>query len=64
MGVFEAAIKLVLVTCMGERRPGGLAYALTYHITTFIPITLLGLWSVGKDRRGPSRKCAGPQCRS
>jgi uncharacterized membrane protein YbhN (UPF0104 family) len=25
-----------------------LAYALTYHLTTFIPITLLGLWSLSR----------------
>ena len=25
-----------------------IAYALTYHVTTFIPITLLGLWSLSR----------------
>ncbi len=29
-----------------------LAYALTYHITTFIPITLLGAWSVFRTNLG------------
>jgi hypothetical protein len=24
------------------------AYALTYHVTTFVPITLLGAWSVAR----------------
>jgi hypothetical protein len=24
------------------------SYALTYHLTTFIPITLLGLWSLSR----------------
>ena len=48
VGVFEAAIKLVLVTLYGVSVDVALAYALTYHLTTFIPITLLGLWSVAR----------------
>ncbi len=24
------------------------SYALTYHLTTFLPITLLGLWSLSR----------------
>ncbi len=52
VGIFEAAIKLVLVTLYGVSVDVALAYALTYHITTFIPITLLGLWSVGQTGLG------------
>ena len=52
VGVFEAAIKLVLVTIYGVSVDVALAYALTFHITTFIPITLLGLWSVGQTGLG------------
>ena len=52
VGVFEAAIKLVLVNLYGLNTDQVVAYALTYHITTFIPITLLGLWSVAKTGVG------------
>jgi hypothetical protein len=30
----------------GVPRNIGVAYGLTFHIATFIPITLLGLWSL------------------
>lgn len=52
VGVFEAAIKLVLVNLYGLNADLAVAYALTYHITTFIPITLLGMWSVGRTGLG------------
>jgi len=52
VGVFEAAIKLVLVSLYGVSNEVALAYALTYHFTTFIPITLLGLWSVARTGLG------------
>ncbi|HEX3926374.1 MAG TPA: lysylphosphatidylglycerol synthase transmembrane domain-containing protein [Gemmatimonadales bacterium] len=44
VGIFEAAIvgALALLGVDGER---AFAYALTYHITTFIPIAILGGWS-------------------
>jgi uncharacterized protein (TIRG00374 family) len=44
VGTFEAAIVAALAF---YRIPGdrALAYALTYHAATFVPITLLGLWS-------------------
>ncbi len=51
VGVFEAAIKAVLAL-YGVASSVALAYALTYHITTFIPITLLGLWSLMKTGLG------------
>lgn len=44
-GVFEAAIWTTLFALFAVPKEAGLAYALTYHITTFIPITLLGAWS-------------------
>ena len=46
VGVFEAAILLVLGGLYGVADDVAVAYALTYHVTTFLPITLLGLWSV------------------
>jgi uncharacterized protein (TIRG00374 family) len=48
VGVFEAAIKAVLALFAV---PSGIAvaYALTYHVTTFIPITILGLWSLARS---------------
>jgi len=52
LGVFEAAIVLVLGGVYGVSGDLAVAYALTYHITTFIPITLLGLWSVGRTGLG------------
>jgi uncharacterized protein (TIRG00374 family) len=45
VGLFEAPIILVL-GLYGLSSGLALTYALTYHITTFIPITLLGAWSV------------------
>lgn len=44
-GVFEAVIAATLATFFGIPMAAGLAYGLLYHVTTFIPITLLGAWS-------------------
>ena len=52
VGVFEFAIVLVLGRVYGVSEDLAAAYALTYHITTFIPITLLGLWSVARTGLG------------
>ena len=60
VGVFELVIRAVLQL---YGIPGDLAvsYAITYHITTFVPITLLGLWSLWRtpialtDLRQPAR---------
>jgi uncharacterized protein (TIRG00374 family) len=51
VGVFEAVITAVLLLygVPGERAA---AYALVYHITTFIPITVLGVWSLTHTRIG------------
>ena len=43
-GFFELVIVKVLAL-YGVQESIGLAFALTYHITTFVPITLLGAWS-------------------
>ena len=50
-GPFEAVIVAVLAL---YGVPGSLAfsYALSFHITTFIPITLLGLWSMVRTPEG------------
>jgi glycosyltransferase 2 family protein len=45
VGVFEAAIVLTL-GLYGVPQDRALAYALTYHVTTFVPIILLGLYSL------------------
>lgn len=45
VGVFETAIKATLLLYgIGEDR--AVTYALVYHATTFLPITLLGAWSL------------------
>jgi glycosyltransferase 2 family protein len=45
VGVFEAVISAVLLL-YGVSPALGAAYALVYHATTFVPITLLGAWSL------------------
>ena len=47
VGVFEAATLLTL-RLYGVDASQAVSYALTYHVTTFIPITLLGLWSLSR----------------
>ena len=47
VGVFEAATRITLaVYAVDPSR--AVSYALTYHLTTFLPITLLGLWSLSR----------------
>lgn len=50
-GPFEAVIVAVLAL---YAVPRGLAfsYAIAFHVTTFVPITLLGLWSVARTPGG------------
>jgi hypothetical protein len=50
-GPFEAVIVAVLAL---YGVPGSLAfsYALAFHVTTFVPITLLGLWSLTRTPEG------------
>jgi glycosyltransferase 2 family protein len=44
VGVFEAAVAGALYL-FGIDHDRALAYALAYHLTTFVPITALGVWS-------------------
>lgn len=45
-GGFEAGIFLPLEALFGIPHGVALAYAIAYHVTTFVPITLLGVWSL------------------
>lgn len=45
VGVFETAMAGTLAALYGIPLEAGFAYGLLYHVTTFIPITLLGAWS-------------------
>ena len=47
VGVFEAATRVTLAV-YGVDASLALSYALTYHLTTFVPITVLGLWSLSR----------------
>lgn len=47
VGVFEAAIVETLAL-VGVDRGVAFSFAATYHVLTFIPITLLGLWSLSR----------------
>ena len=49
VGVFEAAIRVSLAL-YGVNEARAVSYAIGYHITTFIPITLLGMWSLARAR--------------
>jgi len=51
IGPFEAAITAVLAL-YGIGASQAVAYAVGYHITTFIPITVLGVWSATKTGLG------------
>ena len=49
VGVFEVATRVTLGIYAID--PGrALSYALTYHLTTFLPIIGLGLWSLSRSR--------------
>jgi uncharacterized protein (TIRG00374 family) len=47
VGIFEAAT-LVTLQLYGVDSNLAVSYALTYHLTTFLPITLLGFWSLSR----------------
>jgi glycosyltransferase 2 family protein len=53
VGVFEGAIKATLLL-YGISDSVAVTYALVYHATTFVPITLLGAWSLIKTGMGLS----------
>ncbi len=50
-GPFEAVIVAVLAL-YGIPRGLAFSYAIAFHVTTFIPITLLGLWSTVRSPEG------------
>jgi hypothetical protein len=60
VGLFEAPIILVL-GLYGLPSSLALTYALTYHITTFIPITLLGAWSLARTGLGLRQMGRAPE---
>ncbi|HEX5388001.1 MAG TPA: lysylphosphatidylglycerol synthase transmembrane domain-containing protein [Gemmatimonadales bacterium] len=45
LGPFEASIRAAL-SLYGIAPDRSFSYAIAYHVTTFVPITLLGLWSL------------------
>ena len=47
-GPFEAVIVAVLAL-YGVPKDVAFSYAIAFHITTFVPITLLGLWSLARN---------------
>lgn len=47
-GIFELVVAAAL-KLFGVSADVGVAYGITYHIATFVPITLLGLWSLGRS---------------
>jgi uncharacterized protein (TIRG00374 family) len=46
-GIFELVVAAVLAL-FGVTADVGIAYGISYHIVTFIPVTLLGLWSLAR----------------
>lgn len=61
VGVFETAMAGTLAALYGIPLEAGFAYGLLYHVTTFIPITLLGAWSaVTTGIRRPTSPEAAP----
>jgi hypothetical protein len=48
LGVFEAAFRVAL-TLYGVTETQAATVAIGYHATTFVPITVLGLWSLGRS---------------
>jgi uncharacterized protein (TIRG00374 family) len=51
VGPFEAAI-IVVLALYGIGASQAVAYAVGYHITTFVPITVLGVWSATRTGLG------------
>ncbi len=46
VGVFEAGIVIPLGSFFGVPADVALAYAIAYHVMSFVPITLMGAWSL------------------
>jgi len=59
IGVFETATLLTLGV-YGVDASLAASYALTYHLTTFLPITVLGLWSLSRLHLGLRDLSAAP----
>ncbi len=59
IGVFETATLLTL-SVYGVDPSLAASYGLTYHLTTFLPITLLGLWSLSRLHLGLRDLSAAP----
>jgi len=59
IGVFETATLLTL-SVYGVDPNLAASYGLTYHLTTFLPITLLGLWSLSRLHLGLRDLSAAP----
>ena len=51
VGVFEAATRVTLAL-YGVDATRAVSYAVAYHISTFLPVTLLGLYSLSRLRLG------------
>jgi hypothetical protein len=51
VGIFEGAINATLMLYSIPKEVA-VTYALVYHATTFVPITLLGAWSLAKTGLG------------
>jgi uncharacterized protein (TIRG00374 family) len=47
-GIFELVVAAALAL-FGVPADIGVAYGITYHVVTFVPITLLGLWSLARS---------------
>jgi uncharacterized protein (TIRG00374 family) len=47
-GIFELVVAAGLAL-FGVPKDVGVAYGITYHVATFVPITLLGLWSLTRS---------------
>ncbi|HXE58707.1 MAG TPA: lysylphosphatidylglycerol synthase transmembrane domain-containing protein [Gemmatimonadales bacterium] len=51
VGVFEGVV-IAALAVYGISSERALSYALAYHVTTFLPITLLGAWSLARTNLG------------
>lgn len=58
-GIFELVVAAALAL-FGVPADVGVAYGITYHVATFVPITLLGIWSLVRSglRMGDATRAA------
>ena len=65
-GPFEAVTRVTLAL-YGIEAGSAVSYAVGYHLSTFVPITVLGIWSLSRahlhlaDLRGDRSDVADPQ---